>query len=126
MNKPTTILVAEYSEGMRHLLSSILEREGYTVIPARSLFETLETVRAKPPDAVVISIDFLVPQGGWIAGEQIWEIAPELPVLFVAGWEGEVPEVPEETLKGPHAVLSDPFRGEELVKALKKLLSREK
>ena len=123
MGPPTTILVLDYGEGMKSLVRTILRREHYDVVEAGSAYETLDMMRTKPPDLVILPTDFLVPEGGWTLGEQIWELREGTPVIFVSQWNEAVTEPPAA---GPHAVLARPIRSNELLKAVANLLRRER
>jgi signal transduction histidine kinase/ActR/RegA family two-component response regulator len=52
-----TILLVDDDEGLRHVTSRVLQREGYTVVPAASGGEALELLRTGPlPDLMITDI----------------------------------------------------------------------
>jgi DNA-binding response OmpR family regulator len=122
MAPPTTMLIVDYNGGMKPLLRAILEREHYDVIEAGSVYETLHLMRTEPADLVILPTDFLVRQGGWALGEEIWDLGEQTPVILVSQWNEEVVEPPTA---GPHVVLARPIRPKQLLEAVAQLLRRE-
>jgi len=115
------VLVIDSDEQVQSLMKSALEREHYRVVPADSVFGALHTIRTRPPDLVILSTDFLIPQGGWALSEQIWHIQADLPIIFMAGPDETPPEIP---MRGPHRITSRPVHVRELTPLIKELLGR--
>ncbi len=115
---PLTILLVEDEPEVRESAATALQLMGYSVISAGSVEEALQ----KPIDALDILVsDVVLPdRTGYDLAQEFAKRFPEMRCLFVTGYAEKEP--PHE-LPVKWAVLSKPFRMEQLQKALQDLLS---
>lgn len=70
---------------------------------------------------VVIPIDYMMPGGGWVLSSQMWEIAPEMPIVLVTEAEGKF-SVPPGMKPGPYEVVAGPVIGDEFIAVVERLV----
>jgi two-component system cell cycle sensor histidine kinase/response regulator CckA len=83
-----TILVVEDEPSLRHLASTVLQAQGYTVLSANSGQDGLRVAREHkgPPIRLVIS-DVIMPQmSGNVMAEWLKATYPDLRILFTSGY----------------------------------------
>jgi len=83
-----TLLVVEDEPSLRHLATSVLQAQGYSVIRANSGQDGLRVVREHkgPPISLVVT-DVIMPQmGGKVMAEWLKATYPDLKVLFTSGY----------------------------------------
>ncbi|MEY4615103.1 MAG: hypothetical protein RJB66_63 [Pseudomonadota bacterium] len=110
------ILVVDDEEGIRDLVVSEFEFNGATCLQASSGKEAFEVYKAQSPDAVVSDIRMPNGDGLFFLDEiQKANITP-CPMIFMTGYS----DVPVEEFydRGVEAVISKPFRLEQLVNTL--------
>jgi DNA-binding response OmpR family regulator len=108
-HRPRSVLVADDDAGMREMLRSALEREGYLVLEARSAVEVFRTLDERQPDVVLLDIH-LGPDDGLALGiglrkEQRYS---KLKVVFMTGTFDE-PELVELSRLWKVPILTKPF-----------------
>ncbi len=120
-----TILLAEDDEMVRRLATRILKGAGYRVLTARNGDEALETFRAHARRIDLAILDVVMPRrSGRAVRDEIHAVRPELPILFASGYSYNILEaggVHPETFE----VLPKPFRSEELLERVDRLLKGE-
>ena len=82
-----TILLAEDDEMVRALTTTMLERGGYTVLPARDGDEALAVFARHADEIDLTLLDVIMPGlGGRAVHDRIRETHPDLPALFASGY----------------------------------------
>jgi two-component system response regulator MprA len=109
-------LVVDDEPLIRQLVSTVLRRQGWTVIEAADGSVALSVVGARPVDLLVTDYEMPFVSGIRLA-EQLRELANELPVLMVSGRPDAARKM--RSLKGPRtAFVRKPFPVEEPVAGL--------
>jgi CheY-like chemotaxis protein len=116
------VLVVEDDDDVRELVTLILSRSGYQVVPALSPEDALTLTRRSPDGFDALLTDIVMPEmSGTALAEQVWARCPDLPVLLMSGYtahrlsEGFVPV-------GPVAMIRKPFTTAALLTAIDQLL----
>jgi len=87
------ILLVDDEEYVRGLAKRILEREGYTVIPASNGKEALAIYSKEQADIALIVLDLIMPQmSGEKCLEELLKINPQVKVIVSSGHFLEAPE----------------------------------
>ncbi|UPU34739.1 response regulator [Geomonas paludis] len=116
-----TVLLAEDEETVRDMTRLLLERHGYQVLTARNGQEALELYRHNQGRVQVLLSDVIMPRmNGRELCEQVRQLAPGLPVIFMSGYPADV--MSEKGLCGGGAYLQKPVKPEELLGALRRAL----
>ena len=119
-----TVLVAEDEEGARTLIRTILEREGYLVVGVADGQEALEVVTDMFRKIDLLLTDIVMPgMSGLELAEQVRDLRPGLPILFMSGYVDAHPQNLESS-PGSLNLLAKPFRPAELRKRVKEVLER--
>ena len=117
-----TLLLVDDDEAVRAVTAEMLRDGGYAVIEAASVDEALEMIaRDQAIDGVVT--DHVMP--GRSGAELVRELAesrPALPVLLISGYE---PQEQDEPLPPSVQRLAKPFRADEIVSRISRLLAGE-
>lgn len=118
----TRILVAEDDAVVRGMIHRVLADEGCEVIAARHGEEALRLVLQAGPPVDLVVTDVRMPRmDGWELGRLLGDRWPELPILYISGWDSEL-------VRGGHragrrqAFLRKPFDPSDLVGHIEKLL----
>ena len=89
-----TILLAEDNEAVLGLLSAQLKNFGYQVVEAKDGADALHQFTEHAPDIDIAVLDFRMPRrDGVEVFKQIREHSPGLPVIFMTGDAGELPQL---------------------------------
>lgn len=123
MSDKLTILVVDDVEDMREIISVFLERAGYEVLTAHSGNAALEIFTREHIDLIVS--DIMMEDGnGWdlVAGAR--NMNPDIPVIFITGYEIEKARNKAETVN-VDGFLSKPFRNRILVEMVREVLERK-
>jgi PAS domain S-box-containing protein len=116
------VLVAEDDESVRELLVHILNDGGYEVIAAADGRECLKLVAQHHP--VLVLTDLGMPElDGWGVAAALRRDHPEVKIGFITGW-GATLDLKEARDAGASLVLAKPFRYEEVLQQVSKLLSQ--
>ena len=79
-----TVVIADDSPTLRRIVGTVLERAGYTVVPAEDGVEAVQAVFANQPDCVILDVQ--MPRvSGYVAARLIkddWQTA-DIPVLLL-------------------------------------------
>lgn len=112
------VLVVDDEPLVLYVMDRTLEEAGYVVLQATSAIEALDYFRQERPrlDAVVTDVN-MDPIDGASLASLLRQLRPDLPVLFVSGFDTHL-----GTLPGP--LLGKPFLPDQLVGAVNALLHR--
>jgi two-component system OmpR family response regulator len=117
MNACVRVLVADDNPELVLLYKAVLEDAGYEVVSASSGIAAINAAADAPIDAAVL--DVLMPGvSGDAIAEQFKLEHPDLPVLLITGDYGE-----QFVTDSPVPVLHKPFAPEQLVDAVRRLLT---
>ncbi|MBI4574027.1 MAG: sigma-54-dependent Fis family transcriptional regulator [candidate division NC10 bacterium] len=116
------ILVVDDQEGIRWLLSKLLEDAGYAVSTAADGQEALDAAAKQPPDLVLM--DVRMPRlDGMTALERLRQNDPHLPVIMITAY-GQVPDAVQAMKLGAADYLLKPFHNEKVLLAIRRVLER--
>lgn len=117
-----TILVVDNEPGVRSLITRILEREEYRIVPAENGLQGLRIFDADPTDIDLVITDAVMPEmGGHEMVHRMRLERPDLPVVFMSGYSDFTDVAKGEELA---AFVSKPFDPRELVEKVGRLLER--
>jgi two-component system cell cycle sensor histidine kinase/response regulator CckA len=110
-----TIMIVEDEQGVRSFMASLLQCAGYSVLVAAMPSEAMELIQGDEPMPDLVISDVIMPEmrGDQLA-EQMLSICESLRFLFISGY-GNI-EV------GGHEIMRKPFKTEELLERVRKLL----
>jgi CheY-like chemotaxis protein len=111
------VLVVEDEECVRAVMRRTLERAGYQVWDSADGVQALGFLTQGVVDAVVTDIR-MPGMDGWELAAHLKTMTPPLPILFMSGYDAHLGT---GNLPGP--VLAKPFRPEQLLDAMRRLLS---
>src|SRR6476620_5674966 len=115
------VLLAEDDRALRRFLQIILERAGYTVVPAADGLEAMKIALSSPVDVVIT--DAMMPN---LSGHELCrfirnsQTLAHLPVILLSALEQKESNDGEQV----DAFLSKPVAGEDLVSCIESLLAR--
>lgn len=119
-----TILLVEDEDGVRNLISQMLQQTGYTVIACANPAEALESVTAHPENIDLLVSDVVMPQmNGFELYEHICESIPDMRVLFISGYPDEVLDEPS-IKRRKILLLPKPFTYEQLLIFVRQALEK--
>ncbi len=82
-----TVLVAEDEEGVRRVVRTVLQAQGYTVIEARNGAEALAAAEAHPDAIDLLLTDVVMPDlGGRALADRVKAVRPGIYVLYMSGY----------------------------------------
>jgi CheY-like chemotaxis protein len=85
-----TVLVVEDSEDLREIVREFLEASGYRVVEASTSAEALEAVGRQESEIQLVLTDVVLRgESGRAIAEQLRTMKPELPVLFMSGYNDD-------------------------------------
>lgn len=117
-----TILVAEDEVAVRRLITTILRRNGYTVIEAANGEEAVQLFAAHRDEIDMLLFDLVMPMmDGKQACDAIRAIKSDVRGIFVSGYAPENIRRPEY-LDLPMEILFKPFSPKELLRAVRRIL----
>jgi PAS domain S-box-containing protein len=117
-----TVLLVEDEASLRHMITEILQSNGYSVLVARDGVEALQEAAAHAGRIQILVADVIMPG---MTGPRVADVLalsrPEMRVLFISGYSDEA--VTRHGLAGPHrSFLSKPFGTETLLRAVRESL----
>ncbi len=122
--KKRTILVVDDEESFRHMLSVILEKEGYEVETAKDGHEALEKMEGGLFDEVLC--DIRMPRMDGIQFlEEAKKIRADSTIIMMSAY-GTLDTAVEAMKLGAYDYISKPFKPDEIVLTLKKSEERER
>jgi len=113
---PRRILVVDDEPGIRETLVHLLRALGYEVVEADGGRAGLARLAEAPVDLVLTDLG-MPDMNGWEVARAAKVWAPRVPVVLVTGW-GEDGPAPGADHSLVAAVLSKPFRVQDIVKVL--------
>lgn len=122
MNASPVVLVTEDDAAVRGVILRVLGNHGYRVLEAAHMQDALlRWAEAESTARVDLLItDFFMPGGtGRDLANSLWAMRPGLPVLFMSGYDEELPPdlVPEREVH-----LAKPFTTAQLIEHVSRLL----
>ena len=117
------VLIVDDESGMRHMLSVLLEREGYAIDTAQNGKEGLEKIKAN--DYALVLCDIRMPEmDGLTFLESTKNLKHQLPVIMMSAF-GNVDTAIEAMKKGAYDYVSKPFKADEILIRLQRLTQQE-
>jgi two-component system cell cycle sensor histidine kinase/response regulator CckA len=118
-----TILVADDEEGVRSLVSNILQDAGYTVELAADGAEAVERLRALGDRVRLILLDLTMPiLGGAEAAAELRRIRPDIPILAMSGY-GDIEVMQRFSEVGVDDFVPKPFSPDQLAAKVRDVLA---
>jgi len=122
---PASILIAEDYDDNRELLRILLSAAGYQVLEAKNGLECVHMAKEHPPDLIMIDLSMPV-LDGWGVFQELKADAVTTKIPFMA-FTAHAEKDRERALEtGFSAYVSKPFRSEELLATIARLISGEK
>ena len=118
------ILVVDDEENLRHLLGTILRREGYEVGAAATAAEALAELSARPWDVVLT--DIRMPGDSGLELLEALVRRSSAPTVIVMSAYGSFDTALEAMKKGAYDYISKPFKPDEIILVLRKAEERER
>ncbi len=116
-----TILLAEDNNAVRSLLTAQLENFGYRVVEARDGADAIRQFEDYESKIDVAVLDFRMPKrDGFEVFKKVRERKPTLPVIFMTGDAGELPQLVLSD-HGDIPIVNKPFSGVALHEEIQKL-----
>jgi signal transduction histidine kinase/ActR/RegA family two-component response regulator len=117
-----TILLVEDNAMLRELGQIFLERNGYTVLPAESPAQALDTIQAHPGTIHLLITDVVLPgMNGRKLSEQVEKARPGIKALFVSGYSEDIITHHGELQAGTN-FLPKPYSRETLSRKVREVL----
>jgi PAS domain S-box-containing protein len=117
-----TVLVVEDDDNVRELVTLMLSRSGYEVVPAPSPEQALRLAEQAPNGFDALLTDIVMPEmSGTTLAERIWTANPDLPVLLMSGYTARGLSEGFNPL-GPVSLIRKPFTTAALLTAINQLL----
>jgi len=116
------ILIADDDTEMLEMLSSMLEREGYTVLKAENGVEAVEMARKELPALVMLDIH-MPKMDGLTACKQIKsdKVTRTVPVVMLTV-EGSINEIQQAISYGAKTYITKPSSKAEILKVVKSII----
>ena len=120
-----TILLAEDDEMVRSLTRAILERAGYTVLPAGDGEEALAVFEQHRDEIDLLLLDVMMPKlGGRATYDRIREKCPGVRALFASGYSMNAVHT-DFVLDEGLALIQKPAQRDDLLRKVREVLERE-
>ena len=120
-----SILVVDDSPKDLLLLETSLQGAGHRVYSAVDAASAMASFRERSEEITVAVIDFMIPTaGGSSLPEQILNMDPQAPVIVTSGFSREY--VREHLSTSAWTFLQKPFRGEQLVETVTRVVERRR
>jgi hypothetical protein len=116
-----TVLIVEDEDGVRKLITDVLETKGYDVLAAAHGQEAIELAGATRIDLLLTDV-VLPNMNGRELANQLLKLQPEMKILFISGYTDNT--IFEHGVLGTGAnFLAKPFRFEDLLTKVREVLS---
>jgi CheY-like chemotaxis protein len=122
---PASILIAEDYDDNRELLRIVLSAAGYQVLEAKNGLECVHMAKKQPPDLIMIDLSMPV-LDGWAVFRELKADAVTVKIPCVAVTAHAETDRERALKTGFSAYVSKPFRTEELLATVARLISGEK
>jgi len=121
-----TILIIDDETAVLSLTSRMLTRYGYETITATNAKETLHLFEVWPDLPVdLLMVDIVMPDvNGIELAEKIWELRPDLPVLFFSAYSDE--EILRPVIARGVPYIAKPFTSIQLTNKIRGMLDAPK
>lgn len=117
-----TILLVEDQADVRAVASTILRKQGYTVIEAVNGRDGVEKYKAQPGKIDLLITDIVMPEmGGTDLYDFIQKLRPNLPVIFMSGYAPDE-QLNQKVIDKNFPYLPKPFTRESLIKLVQQQL----
>lgn len=117
-----TILLVDDDASVRSVIRRILGRYGYQVIEAGTAADALESVARGHEEIELLVCDVMLPdRSGPELVDQVLELQPGLPVVFVSGYSADIMGGWRDTGTGA-SFLEKPFEPDALLRAVRRML----
>jgi two-component system cell cycle sensor histidine kinase/response regulator CckA len=117
---PQTILVVDDEETARRFIERVLIQDGFQVLLASSGEEALKLLRSNRHKVSLVVTDLVMPgMGGHAFALEVARLPAPPPLLYISGYEA-----PEGVMA--KRLLQKPFSPDELVTAIRKLLTSQR
>lgn len=117
------VLIVDDEGGMRHMLSVLLEREGYHIDSAEDGQQGLEKIRSNDYDLVLCDIR-MPNMDGLSFLEAAQRVSKDIPVIMMSAF-GNVDTAIEAMKMGAYDYVSKPFKADEILLRLQRLTAQE-
>jgi len=116
------ILLADDEQGVRDVMAKVLALLGYKVLQAGDGLEALELFKAHQQDIALALLDVVMPHcGGMALAKHIREVNPDVPVIFLTGYDKEYVLGGDEAMPNSE-VLTKPVNFDTLNYSIRQLL----
>ena len=122
---PASILIAEDYDDNRELIRLVLSAAGYQVLEAKNGLECVHMAKEHPPDLIMIDLSMPV-LDGWAVFRELKEEAVTSKIPCVAVTAHAETDRERALTTGFSAYVSKPFRTEDLLATVARLISGEK
>ena len=120
----STILLVEDEDPLRAVVARMLGQAGYRVLDARTPSEACELFEQHNGDIALLLTDVVMPEmNGPALAQRLVALRPELRVLFVSGYTGELPVLEGHGTKTKF--LAKPFTSTALLAAVSELIEAQ-
>lgn len=116
------LLLVDDDDAVREATAEMLRDGGYSVAEAGSVDQALDML-VRDPDIQAVVTDHIMPDRSGAELVRVLALSrPELPILLISGYE---PQEQDEPLPADIQRLAKPFRSDEIVDRVKRLLAAE-
>ncbi|MDX8411407.1 MAG: PAS domain S-box protein [Mariprofundaceae bacterium] len=117
-----TILLADDEQHVREAIAEVLETLGYKVLKAKDGLEALAVFKAHQREIALAMLDVVMPHcGGTQLAKRIRNINPDVPVIFMTGYDKEHVLSSGEQIQHSDSI-TKPFQFDLLSRAIRQLL----
>jgi len=120
--KPASILVTDDESGIRLMLKTALESDGYTVLEAANGRQALETIAMRAPDLLVLDLNMPVLDGMAVLEAMKELAAAHKPRVIILTAYGSIPSAVKATRLGAVDFLEKPITPAELRQTVRSVL----
>jgi DNA-binding response OmpR family regulator len=120
--KPASILVTDDESGIRLMLRTALESDGYSVSEAANGREALEAIKARTPDLMVLDLNMPVLDGMAVLEQMKSLAAIAKPRVIILTAYGSIPAAVKATRLGALDFLEKPITPGELRQSIRSVL----
>jgi two-component system response regulator AtoC len=121
---PTSILIVDDEENMRHMLASMLKRDGYRIETAADGQDALDKLRAATFDFVLCDIK-MPRMDGMAFLKAVQPLAQGVTIIMMSAY-GTIDLAVEAMKLGAYDFISKPFKSDEVRLAIKKAEERDR